>query len=310
MAQETKTIQVYLGKRNKSFKILIEKILKKSNLKDKYIKLLISENSMKAYANAFTSKEVDPSNNYEVYEQLGDVTGGKFIVWYMYRRFPQLRCAKGVKVVARLKINYGAKKSFYKIAENLGFWPFISATEEERTRRLKPLLEDVFEAFLGVTEELIDEQIKQGVGYVIVYDILKSIFDDMKISLKYNDLFDAKTRLKELFDKFGSVRSILAEATLPEELGYLHYEEDIKRRADNIKYVVVYRIVGGTIERRGKQKNIRGGKYIKLGEGSAAKMTDAEQKASDRALVYLQNQGYYKAPPTEYALFEEGTYVC
>jgi hypothetical protein len=42
----------------------------------------------------------------------------------------------------------------------------------------------------------------EGVGYAIVYTILKSIFDNMNISLKYEDLYDAKTRLKELCDMY------------------------------------------------------------------------------------------------------------
>ena len=37
-------------------------------------------------------------------------------------------------------------QSFYKIAENLGFWPYISASVEERSKRMRPLMEDVLEA--------------------------------------------------------------------------------------------------------------------------------------------------------------------
>ena len=175
---------IYIGNRGVSFKSFIVKLLKKGNLQEKYIEKLTNDEGMKKYSAAFTSSFLDEEENYEVYEQLGDLTGNKFIVWYMYRRFPQLKCPAGVKVVARLRINYGAKQSFSEIARNLGFWPFISAPHDIRQRKMKPLLEDVFEAFLGVTESILDEEVRFGVGYAIVYDILASIFDEMDISFE------------------------------------------------------------------------------------------------------------------------------
>ena len=62
------------------------------------------------------------------------------------------------------------------------------------------MLEDCVESFIGVTEMMIDDVCRPGVGHAVVYDILKSIFDEIAISLKYEDLYDSKTRLKELFD--------------------------------------------------------------------------------------------------------------
>ncbi len=116
---------IYLGSRGSDFKALIVTLLQKGNIKEKYIKILTDDDSMKIYGCAFTSELVDPANNYQVLEQVGDLTGNKFIVNYMYQRFPQLDCAEGVKVVARLRINYGAKESFCEIARKLGFWDFI-----------------------------------------------------------------------------------------------------------------------------------------------------------------------------------------
>ena len=95
----------------------------------------------------------------------------------MYERFPQLDCPQGVKVVARLRINYGAKKSFYKIADDLDFWEYISASEQERSRNRKSRLEDSLEAFMGATEMILNTTFCNGVGYAIIYDIMKKIFD-------------------------------------------------------------------------------------------------------------------------------------
>lgn len=200
--------ELYRGSRGEDFKNLIISLLKKGKLKDKYIELLTIETSMEKYGNAFTAESrVDPEENYERYEQIGDAGASHFMASYFFRRFPQLECSAGNKVVARLRINYGAKKSFSKFAESLGFWDFITCPidgnipkRKYRNIHRKDLLEDVFEAFIGCTEHLLDKEFRQGVGYAIIYDILSNIFDKMSISLEYEDLVDAKSRLKETFD--------------------------------------------------------------------------------------------------------------
>ena len=242
-----------------------------------YIEILTSEDSLSHYSQAFTSDTVDPENNYEVFEQLGDISANKFLVWYMHRRFPKLMCPQGVKVVARLRINYGAKQSFASIADGLGFWDFITASEEERSRCKKPLLEDTFEAFIGVTEYLIDTKVFECAGYALVYQILKSIFDKIEISLKYEDLYDAKTRLKELFDCYGV-----------ETLGTLSYES-LKNMDDKITTCKVYHTIKG-------QK-------IYLGEGTASLKIDSEQKAAARAIDVLKRRGVSKTVPEIYSYF-------
>ena len=289
---------IYFGNRGDSFKRLITSLLKRAINSQKYIDILTDDRSMEVFSAAFTSEEIDEANNYQVYEQLGDLTGNKFIGWYSYRRFPQLKCSEGVQIVARLKINYGAKRSFFSIAQKLGFWEFISAPNELRARRMKPLLEDVFEAFLGATESLIDDRIKFGVGYSVVYRILESIFNEIPISLKYEDLYDAKTRLKELFDLYGK------------DLGPLLYEDEKQEIGNDnqITYSTVYRVQGGQYftKPNGKlnRNRIIGGTKIKLGVGSAALQDDAQQKAAEKALWVLKQQGWEKELPEVYKKFE------
>jgi dsRNA-specific ribonuclease len=267
---------IYLGDRGENFKSVILNLLKKGKISQKYIDILTSKESMKIYDSAFTSELVDEVNNYQVYEQLGDLSGNKFIVYYIYNRFPHLKCAEGVKVVARLRINYGSKNSFCSIAEQYGFWDYISATNETRQRRKKPLLEDVFEAFLGATELILDSHTSVGVGYACVHRILEAIFDDIDISLKYEDLYDGKTRLKELFDMSG------------DKLGNLVYD-DIKE--DNLTKSKVYRVKDGS--------------KIFLGEGVASLKPDAQQTASAVALSTLKSQGHFKKPPSVYSKFSK-----
>ena len=281
---------IYLGPREETFRTFIKSLLERSKLKTKYVNILTDTKSMEIYGQAFTSSSANAQENYEVFEQLGDVTANKFIVWYMYRRFPQLSCTQGVKVVARLRINYGAKQSFSQIGDALGFWNFISATVDDRSRKKKSLLEDALEAFIGATEFLIDTKIRLGVGYAIVYDILSNIFDEIPISLKYEDLYDAKTRLKELFDHYGH------------ELGVLLYEET-REEIPGIQtptVSTVKRVVNG----HGKNKT-EGGVQFTLGQGTAALKGDAQQKAAAAALLFLKKQNYSKDIPLEYKHFCE-----
>jgi len=303
MAQLNEPLRgIYLGDRGDKFKTLVLSVLKRGIKKRRYLDILTDDASMEIYSAVFTSELIDEKNNYQVYEQLGDLSANKFIVWYFYRRFPQLKCAEGVKVAARLRINYGAKQSFYKIAQDLGFWNFITATNDLRMRKMKPLLEDVFEAFMGATEWILDARVSEekdepmvGVGYSVVHKIMKNIFDSMDISLNYEDLYDAKTRLKELGDMYG------------EKMGPIVYKEEKK---DAITHSTVYLVDGGKYEVRPdgtvNMKKIIGGSYVKVGEGSAALKADAQQNASAMALETLANRGFVKKPPRIYQMFARG----
>jgi dsRNA-specific ribonuclease len=262
---------IYFGSRGSEFTNLIIGFLQKGQLRKRYIRLMTDEESIKVYSSAFTSDLVDENNNYQVLEQLGDLSINKFIVSYMYRRFPQLKCAEGVKVVARLRINYGSTESLSEIARRLGFWNFISAPCELRQRKMKSLLEDCFEAIIGATESILDDRIRVGVGYAIVYEILSGIFDEMEISLKYEDLYDAKTRLKELFDMHE------------QSLGTVLYKET---KSDLITISTAYKKYGGQLS--------------KIGEGKAALKANAQQHAAASAIQTLAVQGYKKPVPSIY----------
>lgn len=300
---ETKT-GIYLADHyGDGFKNLILSLLNKGKVKKKYLNILLTDENLQLYSRAFTSDTAHETYNYQVYEQLGDITCNKCIVWYIYERFPQLECPEGVKVVARLRINYGARQSFSELARNNGFWPYITASEDVRQRKMKDLLEDVFEAFFGVTELILDRDcVKRkgkrmtGVGYNVVYNIFKALFDELPISLRYEDLYDAKTRLKELFDVYE------------EKLGPLVYQE---KKEDLITYSTIFRVDGGKYEVRPdgsiNNKRILGGRYVKIGEGSAALKSDAQQNAASNALANLARQGWKKDPPAVYQKFADST---
>lgn len=270
---------LYLGERGENFKTMIENVLKMSKIKREYREILLSEKSIIEYMSAFTSEFVDPHNNYQMYEQLGDVSANRFLVYYFYNRFPQLKCSEGVKIVARLRINYGSKQCFSEIAKSLDFEKYISASEDAKYRNMTSLLEDVFEAFIGVTETIMNENVKIGIGNAVVNKILEKIFDKMNISIKYEDLYDAKTRLKELFDMYY------------EKIGYIIYEEN--RNDAGIVKSVIYRCS----DQKGRNR------LEIIGEGEHEIKMNAQQIASNNALILLRDRGYVKFAPSLYLKF-------
>lgn len=274
---EPTAITSYIGKRDESFRNMIADILSKSNIKPKYIELLLNEDGMRLYSKIFTHESIDPNNNYEFYETLGDSTANKCIVWYLSRRFPQLNCPEGVKVISRLKIHLVSKDTFFAFAQSLNMWNFISATSDIRQTKMKKVLEDVFEAFIGATELLADEKIKQGVGYTIVYNIISTILDSVDISLEYEVLFDAKTRLKEIFDKFK------------ERIGKIEYDA-VRGETDKLFTVNALSVLPN-------------GRRQILGTGKASLKIDAEQRAAEVAIQTLARSGISKPIPPEYLKF-------
>ena len=296
---------IYRGGMNRpGFYEMIYDLLKKGNLTDKHINDLLSPENLSKLDKAFTSKSAYPQlwqleatdpamadarkqaeHNYEIYEQLGDLSVNKFIVWYAYRRFPQLECSMGVKVVARLRINYGSRAKFAEIGQSLGFWEYITADEGERSTKMKDLLEDVVEAFIGCVEQILDRQYRPGVGYGIVHDILSAIFDKMEISLRYDDLYDPKTRLKELYDHCTKN----------------HTWRFTENKTDNLVTSSVWHIPVGTSKDLSQpQKD-----WKLLARGVASRKADAQQEAARAALGRLREQGWSRPMKDEYLYFAE-----
>jgi dsRNA-specific ribonuclease len=242
--------------------------------------ILLDAASLELYTKAFTHVSYDAYNHYEVYEQLGDITVNKFLVWYFHHRLAHhgalFHSTLGVKIVARLRIKYGSKQQLSDLAERLGFWPYIRITESVSQGKRLSILEDVFEAFIGVTEFLIDSRLMVGLGYIVCYRILQSLFDPMTIDISYEQLFDAKTRLKELFDVYR------------DQLGSLQYEYE-KQNTTGHAWVQITRIPPGTQE-----------KVLICTATHAINKALAEQQASEDALKILSRQGYTRDIPLEY----------
>ncbi len=102
--------------------------------------------------------------------------------------------------MSQLNNKYRSKDTFSHIGEKLGLWPYIKYSPTSKVNRIN-LLEDVFEAFVGALHKVVDDRYGFGVGFVVVSKVLKPIFDDLKIDLTYENLFDYKSRLMNYLKK-------------------------------------------------------------------------------------------------------------
>lgn len=273
---------IYYGKRDQSFFQLIDTILKMT-VNDKLRSKIWSDPSTQQYfSTAFTHSSVNPQQNYEFLEILGDNSLNKCVFWYLSRRFPQLNCPGGTDMLARLKINTIKKESLASIAESLGFWEFISVSMEKRNDfKEKPsLLEDVCEAFFAVVEIVVDKHTRVGVGYTVVYNIFSKLLDKKDIHIKYEEIVDANTRIKELFQ-------IYRHANL---LGKYEYQ---KQRDPSGKFPFYTAVV----------QKLPDGKQVIIGNGGGNTAKEAEQNASEHALYTLRIKGIERLMPKEYVEF-------
>jgi dsRNA-specific ribonuclease len=197
---------------DKSFEEFIISLLMRG-VGEKTAKDLFSKNDEK-FKQAFTHKSVNPIDNYERLEFVGDSIINCAVACFIEDKFSEV---KSVMFLTRLKHVIISKKSLSLIAEGLGFWNHLNISQDTRDKynalnsnnrhkdvEYLSLLEDVFEAFIGATFSSFknSEKMKE-ISTVICIKIINSFLSLLNISLNYKELFDAKTRFKELCDRRG-----------------------------------------------------------------------------------------------------------
>lgn len=248
--------------------------------------LLRDEQCQRWFEEAFTHPSLDAENNYECYEILGDATVNKCIIWYIYHRFPQLQNCHGVKVIARLRINLVSRAFLSLLAEKLQLQLYIKIQQPVLASKMKTILEDVFEAFLGALELSVDRIAQRRrscqTGYQICFRIMKRLLDTISISLQYESLFDPVTRLKETMDY---LRTHSEEKHLPEGcIQSITYET--QRLASFQTEICVY-------------ANVEDSKIL-LARTTGGVQDEVRQEAASQALMYLAEKGLEKPIPRYY----------
>ena len=247
---------------NPEFNSMIRSILKeRARLPDQFINAIMTPLNMKELEVAFTHPSYDQTSNYEFYEFIGDSTVNKCIVWYCKRRFPRLHNEKGVQKFSQLKANLVSKRSLSSLADKMNFWKFIRMSVETQQRDKRKVLEDVFEAFIGCLENIVDQSLNMHSGYGVCYTIISTILEKITISLKETDLKDPKTRLKEIFDKSKVLNELVYKV------------KEARSETNNMFGVQAVGIVNG--------------KFVEMGYGQSNIKRQAEKNAAKAAIKWL-----------------------
>lgn len=193
----------------KTFQNFIISLFERGDIPSHYV----TDASMETFRRAFTHKSLEPVDNYEFLEIIGDVVVNMAVLNYIIEWNKKI---VSVKYLTRLKHNITSKKELALLAEKAGFFKHIRMSDElresfesltehakHRTIEYLSILEDCFEAFLGAVQRVVDSmsRVSFGVGVAAAHKLCAAFLKDVKISLKYEDVFDAKTRLKELCDR-------------------------------------------------------------------------------------------------------------
>jgi dsRNA-specific ribonuclease len=118
----------------KEFRLaLIDILTKRGSLQLKTAEDLLDEQGMSQMKLAFTHPTMLEPHTYELFETLGDATVNKCIVWYLTRRFPQIkRGESGNEIITEIKKTVSQEKIIDEIIEKIkGFDVDIQNTDEK-----------------------------------------------------------------------------------------------------------------------------------------------------------------------------------
>ncbi len=272
-----------------AFKKFITSLVKRGNLHEESLKEFTNNENMKKFRLAFIHESHDPINNYELPKFLGDVTVNNIVAHYLRTRFPQI---VSVKWLTRLKHNIISNRVLGHLARKEGFIDHIVYGEDmqiaiekemekakpdlERNERYSAMFQRSFEAFIGVLSGIVNEKRGIGVGYSVAYSVIKSFLDSTPISKEYKDIFDAKTRLKEIFDAYR-----------------WGFDKNIYNEYDNDSNTWTIKIYGYP----------KGGRVELASIKSETTKKRAQQIASQRALKKLSQQGIFEIESREGGIF-------
>jgi len=190
-----------------TFRAFIIEQLKIAKINQEHREAFTDPAGMQLFLTAVTHPTFDAENNYQELEFIGDGIIKGILSQYIPRRFPKLASGEskyskkgtGEGVLSKTRRFLEQRKTLSDFALKLGFWDFVRADEDTKTKLRKETLEDIFEAFVGALVEIIDQRIKRGLGYNYAYNYVEASLDNMEIEISKKTLDDPITRLNELY---------------------------------------------------------------------------------------------------------------
>jgi len=164
-----------------------------------HIERLLDKTAIDQYwSKAFTHSSADPNKNYETEETYGDKALGYAFLTYMRKRF---RDQLTQKTSSLLLSQYMSTDYQAHLARQLELPPYVRHDPSIKGVTDK-ISEDIFEAFVGVLNNLANDRLGIGMGFLYTFNLLKTLFDPVQIDLSGVEQDDI-TILKQLFDKMN-----------------------------------------------------------------------------------------------------------
>jgi len=249
---------------------------------EKYISISLYEE----FISSVTHYSVDPINNYEYLETVGDSTLNNIFVWiyynYLKKYDKEFSISRKVYTMSKLKSTGVSKESYSQLCDLIGLSKFIrykeiQYKEKEQIKHIimdDSMKEDVFESFFGCMCILFDSNEEVNCGYNVVSFIINNLVNEHKIldkiSVDPKDLEDPGTMLKEIYD---SLRNQNKDNTYD-----IKKDDEINPNFPNqIKATLTLNYILGT------QKKIH------VFSDFGYNMKELKKKLSRKALIFLEN---------------------
>lgn len=149
---------------------------------------------------AFTHASVNIDVNYETMEFLGDNIIDGVAVEYLYVLFGgKLNQETGTL----LKVKYVSKEPMAKFSRQLNLGDYVIINRQDLPTLPIDIQEDSFESFFGAINLIGNDRLGFGQGYKHCYYLISYVFRDIDFGTIEDIQKDAKSKLKELYEKMG-----------------------------------------------------------------------------------------------------------
>lgn len=171
-------------------------------LPEEDIERVLDASSLRIFKSAFTHRSYDPVNNFEILEFIGDARLSYVLTRYIRNRFPDVVSEEWL---TRLKHTLVSMKYFSDLTDRLGLHDLLITSVTVPQELSDATKDDLFESVFGAIAKVADDILGKGIGNHIAYNIIKTIFDDIPIRLRWDEIVDPTSRIKMVYDAIPGV---------------------------------------------------------------------------------------------------------
>ena len=163
---------------------------------EKFVPKFLTPDAMKLWRLAFTTESIDPTQNSEDIEMLGDGLLDYCVVRHMYQRVPDIKKSQ----VNEMKSRWVNKPFLGTLSTQLGLVDHVATVKVTKHVR-----EDVFESFIGAMIYIADDLVTPGLSYIMVKKFVDFVYLPIKLGPNVDDIptGPGKTLVPQYFGRIG-----------------------------------------------------------------------------------------------------------